>query len=424
MQRGPGESRNDLADDDSDTPEEVLPPFLNTTFSTHRVSPLYVGRQELNTARLAQLAHRLRDTLVGDVVRGIQIGLESTDTPAGQVGSLRSVKIRWFHAQRLLDRDLFYTEQDGGSGLTDSVMRQWNRLSETHKRGLWIEIKHENASYVALMLPGHPGAVRERRSETNAWAMQSDGKPPEMRPDRGQFIYLPLLLLRMPQALKGVIGDWISTTFDCRVSKLNLGTRTLVTVWEDWIKTAGLPGKGPDFSISLSFNAPIPRKERSGGLDSDEESDNDGMSRDPGLRSMDVTIAPQDLRRFFRRGEQSNELYRSSNSGPWENDVRERRRLAGGNADDGWGWRTGQEPDEHPFTDALARYLDHHLALNMFHPSVRVVQISCGGFMLAQSRLKIVKVGSVSDELARAAWVFVTRLGERLRGEHLVDLGL
>ncbi|KHN99370.1 uncharacterized protein MAM_03068 [Metarhizium album ARSEF 1941] len=407
-----GRPRNDPADDDSETPEEVLPPFFNTTFSTHRVSPLYVGRQELTSSRLEQLAHRLRDTLAGDVVRGIQIGLESTDTPAGQVGSLRSVNIRWFHAQRLLDRDLFFTEQDGGSGLTDTVMRQWNRLQETHKRGLWIEIRHENAAYVALLLPGHPSTVKDRKSATHGFTMQPDGNAPDSRINQDQFIHLPLLLLRMPQALKGVIGDWISTTFDCRVSKLNLGTRTLVAVWEDWIKTAGLPGKGPDFTISLAFNAPMAKK------------DNDGMSTDPGLRGMDVTIAPQDLRRFFRRGEYSDELFRSSSSGPWENDARERRRLAGGNADDGWGWRTGQEPDEHPFTEALARYLDHHLALNMFHPSVRVVQISCGGFMLAQSRLKIVKVGSVSDELARAAWVFVTRLGERLRGERLVDLSL
>lgn len=424
MASRPGRSRHDSTDGDSDAPEEVLPPFFSTTFSTHRVSPLYVGRQQLDTSRLDQLAHRLRDTLVGDVVRGIQIGLESTDTPAGQVGTLRSVKIRWFHAQRLLDRDLYFTEQDGGAGLTDAVMRQWNRLPETHKRGLWIEIRHENAAYVALLLPGHPGSVRDRRSGTNGWAMQSDGKPLETRIDQDQFVHLPLLLLRMPQALKVVIGDWISTTFDCRVSKLNLGTRTLVSVWEDWIKTAGLPGKGPDFSVSLAFNAPIAKKERSGAQESEEESDHDGMSTDPGLRGMDITIAPQDLRRFFRRGEQSDELYRSNSSGPWENDMRERRRLAGGNADDGWGWRTSQEPDDHPFTEALARYLDHHLALNMFHPSVRVVQISCGGFMLAQSRLKIVKVGSVSDELARAAWVFVTRLGERLRGEHLVDLGL
>ncbi|OAA46103.1 hypothetical protein NOR_02856 [Metarhizium rileyi] len=419
-----GRSRNDLADDDGDAPEDNLPPFFNTTFSTHRVSPLYVGRQELTQLRLEQLAHRLRDTLVGDVVRGIQIGLESTDTPAGQVGTLRSVKIRWFHAQRLLDRDLFFTEQDGGSGLTDTVMRQWNRLAEAHKRGLWIEIQHENASYVALLLPGHPGTVKDRRSGTNGFAIQHDGDASGKKVDQDQFVHLPLLLLRMPQALKGVIGDWISTTFDCRVSKLNLGTRTLVTVWEDWIKTAGLPGKGPDFAISLAFNAPMGKKERSDAPESDEESDKDGMSSDPGLRGMDITIAPHDLRRFFRRGEQADGPYRSSSSGPWETDIRERRRLAGGNADDGWGWRTGQEPDDHPFTEALARYLDHHLALNMFHPSVRIVQISCGGFMLAQSRLKIVKVGSVSDELARAAWVFVTRLGERLRGEHLVAFGL
>ncbi|KAG5937006.1 hypothetical protein E4U53_000099 [Claviceps sorghi] len=448
-----GRSRNKKRTNNGrgDSEEDILPPFFNTTFSTHRVSPLFIGQQELDPSRLQQLAHRLRDTLVGDVVRGIQIGLESTDTPAGQVGALRSVTIRWFQAQRLLGGDLDYTEQDGGSGIDDAVMRQWNRLPERHKRGLWIEIVHENASYIALLLPGHPGAVRDRRTASGGWAMQSDGKVLETGADQGQFVHLPLLLLRMPQALKGIIGDWISTTFDCRVSKLNLGTRTLITVWEDWIKIAGLPGKGPDFAISLAFNAPIARRARSeapdsqvedeqgeaeagagagagageGGEEEEEPSeDEDGStSREPGLRSIDMSIPPQDLRRFFRAGDQANALYRSSSSGPWEKDARERRRLAGGNADDGWAWRVHQEPDEHPFTEALARYLDHHLALNLFHPSVRVVQISCGGFVLAQSRLKVVRVGSVSDEVARAAWVFVTRLGERLRGEKMFELG-
>lgn len=358
-------------------------------------------------------------------MRGIQIGLESTDTPTGQVGSLRSVTIRWFHAQRLLSDELSFTEQDGSNDIADSVMRQWNRLPEEQKRGLWIEIVHENASYVALLLPGHPGAIRDRRTAPNGWAMQSDSNVLERSADQGHFIHLPLLLLRMPQALKGIIGEWISTSFDCRVSKLNLGTRTLVTVWEDWIKIAGLPGKGPDFAIILAFNAPIPKKAQAGtAVESGEESEHDGMSTEPGLRSMEVTISPQDLRRFFRAGEQASELFRSGSSGPWENDPRERRRLAGGNADDGWAWRANQGPDEHPFTEALARYLDHHLALNLFHPSVRIVQISCGGFVVAQSRLKVVKVGSVSEELSRAAWVFVTRLGERVRGEKMLDLGL
>ncbi|GAO16398.1 uncharacterized protein UV8b_00243 [Ustilaginoidea virens] len=426
----PRQGRDNPGDLDENE-DEAQPPFFNTTFSTHRVSPLYIGRQELTLARLAQLAHRLRDTLVGDVVRGIQIGLESSDTPSGQVGSLRSVKIRWFQAQNLLGGELTYTEQSGGGGIADSVMRQWNRLREGHKRGLWIEIAHENASYMALLLPGHPGAVRDRTASVG-WAMQPDAQPLGRGADQNQFVHLPLLLLRMPQALKGVVGDWISTTFDCRVSKLNLGTRTLVTVWEDWIRIAGLPGKGPDFAISLAFNAPLPEKERSRTSESEEESDDDdddddddggGMSTEPGLRSMEITISPQDLRRFFRAGEQSGEPFSSSSSGPWENDARERRRLAGGNVDDGWAWRANQGPNEQPFTEALARYLDHHLALDLFHPSVRVVQISCGGFVLAQSRLKIVKVGSVSEELARAAWVFVTRLGERLRGEKLADIG-
>ena len=412
--------------------DDALPTFFNTTFSTHRVSPLFVGREELGSERLAQLAYRLRDTLVGDVVRGVQIGLESTDTPAGQVGSLRSVTIRWFEAQRLLSGDLSFMDQDGGEGIADSIMRHWSRIPDKQKRGLWIEIRHENAAYMALLLPGYPRTGKEKAtSASEGWTMRMDEDSPAVTVDQDQFLQLPLLLLRMPNALKGVIGDWLSTTFDCRVSKLNLGTRTLVTVWEDWLEIAGLPGKGPDFAISLAFNAPLGKKETDVGAGtaptgsdhmSDSSSDEDA-SADPGLRSMDVTIATQDLRRFLRAGQQADEAFQSasSNSKVWDKDVRERRRLAGGNADDGWGWRLTQSRDEHPFTEALARYLDHHLGLNLFHPSVRVAQISCGGFVLAQSRLKIVKIGDVTEDLARAAWVFVTRLGERLRGDTVLS---
>ena len=44
-----------------------------------------------------------------------------------------------------------------------------------------------------------------------------------------------------------------------------------------------------------------------------------------------------------------------------------------------------------PFTAGLARYLQHHLALDMHHGAVQVVRISCGGFVLSEGRLKLFK---------------------------------
>ncbi|PNY26809.1 Uncharacterized protein TCAP_03264 [Tolypocladium capitatum] len=388
----------------TDVDYESVPPFFNTTFSTHRVSPLYIGPQGLTTARLEHLAHRLRDTLVGDVVRGIQVGLEAADTPMGQVGPLRAVTIRWFHAQSIL----------GEAAVDQGSEEAWNKFSGEQGRGLWIEICHENATYVALLLPGFSSSADDAAAQQPAWVVQ----PSNADVDKSQFTHLPLLLLRMPQALKAVIGEWLSTTFDCHVGKLTLGTKTLINVWEGWIRTSGLPSKGPDFVLTISFNAPTTERQSAVPSDSDGELGEDNDSVEPGLKSLEITISPSDLRRFLRAGQEGGAHERTT-SAAWTIDLRERRRIAGENMDDGWGWRTSEDAPKHPFTEALARYLDHHLALDLFHPGVRVVQISCGAFVLAQSRLKIVKLGDVTSDLARAAWMFVAQLGARIRGDAL-----
>ncbi|KAL6860713.1 hypothetical protein ACO1O0_004747 [Amphichorda felina] len=387
--------------------DEPTPPFFNTTFSTHRVSPLYIGSEKLTPPRLEVLGRRLRDTLVGDVVRGIQIGLESTDTPAGQVGALRSVKLRWFRANTVLGDEV----NGGNDGGDDDDI--WDSLSESQKQGLWIEIRHENAAYIALLLPGV--GIKDN-SKAATWKMQPDKAPSQPNANVSHFVHLPLLLLRMPLPLKHVIGEWLSTTFDCRVSKLALGTKTIVNVWEDWIRTVGIRSKGADFVVTLAFNAPLP--DPSVEVNPDADAEDNGEESKSGLRSLDITIQPQDLRRFVRAGKGLARRPRSTGAS-WESDVRERRRLAGGNSDDGWAWLSAADAASQPFMDALARYLDHHLALNVFHPSVRVVQVSCGGYILASSRLKIVRQGDMSDDLSRAAWMFVTRLGQRIGGEAL-----
>ncbi|PHH82593.1 hypothetical protein CDD82_5518 [Ophiocordyceps australis] len=385
--------RKPQADGDSnatETEEANTPPFFNTTFSTHRVSPLYIGPEPLTQARLDSLAQRLRDTLVGDVVRGIQIGLEATDTPAGQVGTLRAVTIGWFQPDNVL-----------GQAATSAADQD---LEWEQQRGLWISIQHENAAYAALLMPGLANGAPAKRP---VWATE-----PQLDVNNKHFLDLPLLLLRMPQPLKAVVGEWLSTTFDCRVNQLSLGTKTLVNVLEGWINTVGLASKGPDLSLRLSFNLPRRRDDRS----REPGSETDGEEGEAGLRTMEVAISSADLQRFVVAG-QAEGPYRAGASASWQGDARQRRILAGSNTDDGWGWRAdeGTESSKHPFTEALARYLDHHLALNLFHPSVRVVQVTCGAFVLAQSRLKVVKLGGAKVDLGSAAWMFVGQLATRIR---------
>ncbi|KAL6412155.1 hypothetical protein AUP68_04538 [Ilyonectria robusta] len=366
------------APSDDNTPDS--PPFFNTTFSTHRVSPLHLNPEGLTPARLEAISRRLRDTLVGDVVRGIQVGIQATETPSGQVGPLKTVRVQWFQANTVLGGD----------------------EDNENRRGLWIEIRHENAAYAGILLPGMSASPQLSNTDT-----------------QNNFLHLPLLLLRMPIALKNVVTDWLSATFDCRVSRMTMGTKTILGVWESWIEAVGINNSGPDFVLTLAFNVPLAATGDTPLEDSNDEAAQDSPT--PGLRSVEITISHQDLQRFARAGAGVQPPQKDI-PGPWENDSRERRRLAGGNSDDGWAWRAGRDAKAHPFTEALGRYLAHHLALNLFHPSVRVTQISCSGFVLGQSRLKILRLGEMTDDLSRAAWTFVEQLGDRIEGDQLPQL--
>lgn len=404
-------SRRSEASTEHENESSSLPPFFNTTFSTHRISPLYIGAEGLTPARLDLLAHRLRDTLVGDVVRGIQIGLESSETTYGQVGPLRSVKLRWFKASSVL----------GSGDETEDGENGWKDLPESRKQGLWLQIRHEHASYIAVLLPGLETFGNQGMSR---WQMAPGEKVGNSgaQAEQNNFLHLPLLLFRMPASLKTIICEWLSSTFDCRVSKLALGTKTILDVWEHWVQRMGLPTTGPDFQIVLGFNAPLPDPDTptiQNGASAESDADSKAVMAS-GLRSLDITIRAIDLRRFVRAGK--NIPVAAGTTNAWDEDARERRRLAGTNDDDGWAWRRPDKKDggnvqNQPFTEALGAYLDRHLALNLFHPSVRVIQVSCSGFVLAQSRLKIVRPrDELGDELSRAAWMFVAKLSQRVTG--------
>ncbi|KAK0732213.1 kinetochore complex Sim4 subunit Fta1-domain-containing protein [Lasiosphaeris hirsuta] len=334
----------------ADTPP---PPFYNTTFSAHRVSPLHVGRSPLDAQRLQALAQRLRDTLVGDVVRGVEVGLDGEDHVMGRAGALEAVQVRWVNVRDVLEV---------GAG-----------------RGLSVEVRYEAAVCTALLLPGGEAEAEEG------------------------FLELPLLLMRMPASLKVVIADFLAAAFDCRVSALRLGTRSMVRAWEAWIRAAGLPTRGPlakDLVLSLGFYAPPVEK---GAADEEGGDAERGTDQPLGLKSIEVFIPAAELRKFVDVGSsdsirQSRDNKTEGNRG-WEDDLKKRRKLAGRLREEGWEWRTstnteadGEESNvlgEQPFTEALGRYLDQHLGLNLFHPGVRIIKIACGGFVMSESRMKV-----------------------------------
>ncbi|RYP00935.1 hypothetical protein DL764_006358 [Monosporascus ibericus] len=469
-------------EDRSATADEMTPQFFNTTFSTYRVSPLHIGSQALTPSRLQTLSRRLRDFLIGDVVRGVQVnpGLES-DATLGRAGALQHVEWRWVRLTRLLGtgntarggRETSVEPETGAEPEEEERSRRRGRTrrganarmgarpraqeedaaGEATQRALCLVLAYEKAKFSAILLPDitNPAQnAQEADISSLPWTSSTTTTTAETkRADRGAtFLHLPLLLLRLPTSLKPVLVDFLSRTFDCRVSPLRLGTQTLVRCWEDWVARNDRDDtihqqRQKDVTMTLGFHLEPARvkggtREEEGGKGAKE------IVPQLGLRGIEVVIPPEEIVRFLRAGEKienreghseressagvgqgqkqtmtrhktsattTNNNKRKSDTafplgGETESHRRLRRKLAGGRDDEGWEWRNPPEswsnPDfpavdetgagggqqrqeqQQPFTEALASYLSAHLALDLFHPGVRVQRIACASFVVAE----------------------------------------
>ncbi|EJT78410.1 hypothetical protein GGTG_03511 [Gaeumannomyces tritici R3-111a-1] len=307
---------------DADADAAGLPdlPLFNTTFHTYRASPLHVGPQPLTADRLARVAASLRDALVGDVVRGVQ------------------------------DDD---DDDDGDGG------RQ--------RRGLLLTLRYEAGRCEALFLPPATAAADDDDGNDDP----SSSSPPG-------FLRLPLVLVRMPPALRAAVLGFLAREFDCRFSPLALPGPVLLAAWEGWVRDVGLggddeavaaaaaaasPALRKDVILTLAFHLPSPAT-GGGGPDAEKQEQQQGA---PGLRSLDLTLPATDVARFVASGKDV-----------LEEEEEEEEEKSGQGA-----------PTPGPFTAALARYLGHHLALDVHHGAVQVVRVSCGAFVLSEGRLKL-----------------------------------
>ncbi|KAI1503382.1 kinetochore complex Sim4 subunit Fta1-domain-containing protein [Biscogniauxia marginata] len=491
---------------DSNSDDESPPPglrFYNTTFSTYRVSPLYtgtsavVGKQQhqspsiLSSPQALQtLSKRLRDTLVGDVVRGVQVGLgPDSDVTLGRTGALAKVEWRWVGVDSLLgygaasDRMRRAKEREGsqdlGSNRTgdddDGKLSAKGGSGDMRKqRALCLSLQYENANFSAFLLPDlSEGSEKSQGSEGPgpSWTWQT-GKPIDEPIDerRSSFIHLPLLLLRMPAPLKSIIVDFLSSTFDCRINPLRLGTRTLVRSWETWLSRARDNTILKDAAITLGFHiepleeAGLRIPQGSSAADSSaeaqipEKGNEDGEKAEAiqlGLKAVDIIVPAGEVRRFARVGEETHRQRDNYHHTNTNNNSRKRRaegadpalgdekkkrqrprKPAGGRDEEGWEWRGPSHPGldlpshdtkgkereketfDQPFTEALAVYLEHHLALDMFHPGVRVLRVACDGFVLSESRVKIFPPRTLDPDAggAAVAWTFTRNLVQTAMG--------
>ncbi|KAI1474891.1 kinetochore complex Sim4 subunit Fta1-domain-containing protein [Daldinia eschscholtzii] len=426
----------DLSHDDSEPPR-----FFNTTFTTYRVSPLYIGKQSLNAARLQLLSKRLRDALVGDVVRGVQVGLES-DAALGRTGALYAVEWYWIDAERLLR----------GANRRDGSIELGNDTDERAQGGkqqiMCIDLRYENARFSALLLPdlSEDRGVSSRQQQSWTWQRDDKNSRPKEE-DQTAFLHFPLLLFRMPAPLKSVLLDFLSSTFDCRISPLALGTQTIVSSWEAWLSDSHSRRNrhvlSKDVLITLGFHIEPGEAITNNSKELDDTNEQEqGQKPDPlrsGIKSIDVTIPAADVYRFLLAGkklgsEPTAARKRKADAKTTLSDEqqnRRRRKLAGGKDEEGWAWRKqyqdttrGKEAEENvieqPFTDALSAYMWHHFGLDVFHPGVRVQRVACDGFALSEGRLKVFApargISSDGEDQESSTWKLVRGLVQRAQG--------
>ncbi|ORY70481.1 kinetochore complex Sim4 subunit Fta1-domain-containing protein [Pseudomassariella vexata] len=388
----------------SESPQSPGPSIFNTTFSIYRVSPLYIGASPLDASRLKILSKRLRETLVGDVVRGVHIGL-SEENLNSHVGALKDVVWRWVGARGLMKRRGGHAGREGSAELgasdgdSDRDSDEEGEDDGVKKEALVIELRYETTTCTAILLPrlAPTETTGQGQNQNQQWTsfpttgIRQTTANFQANPD--SFTHLPLLLLRMPAPLKSIIADFISRTFDCRISSLRLGTRTLVACLEDYLKRlsqASQSKSGKDVNLTLGFD--IEKTSRSSQADGKRNEEGGGAAAtepalQPGLRTMDVYIPAPEILRFIRAHSSNS---RSKPARPPQTQTSHPPRSIPA-TEEGWHWRNSPETStkDAPFTEAVAQYLDHHLALDLFHPSVRILRVACDGFVAGGGRVKV-----------------------------------
>jgi hypothetical protein len=316
----------------TDIPNSSEYPLYGTTFTVHRLSPLFCGRIVLDNPTLAEYASAFRDLLAGEVLRGVRVGLASDDDILARIGGLQSV--RW----TILEKEEDWQNQT-----------QLKGDDERSRRGILVDITYERASYAAIIVH-------------DADAQEVSG-----------FLNYPLLLTRMPGPLRETFLDFITTTFDTRVSVMKLSSQFLVSSLEGYLDNITTGEDGPlntdaanialrsivkSLLVTLAFDVP-------------------GITLS--LKNVDVTISQEDTYGMITRG----------------------RKLVGNGNTGG------------PFTAALRHYLDAHLALDINNDHVSISKIACAAFVLGTEG-KIKLLGSLDEGSLqfKATSVLVQRLIE------------
>ncbi len=294
-------------------------PLCGSTFTTYRLSPLYHGPSPLLTpSTLKAHAACLSDVLKGDILRGVDIGQGYGSQDLSKSGPLQ--RCSW----SLLD-DQAEDDEEEDAVTADVVAND--------ARGIHIRLQFEKVTYAAFLLRNPPAG--------NIHA---------------EFTSLPLLLVRMPTALREAFLAHLSVTFDTHIAPMKLRSTFLTSSIERLIQkfTAQKPSQQAELisntvnSVQIQFSFP---------------------DASPALKSIDISIDRKDIAGFVSSGE----ILAPQASG---------RTLIGAN--------TNSSQERGPFMRAFAMYLSSHLALTLPHPRLVISKIACGVFALSgEGKIKL-----------------------------------
>jgi hypothetical protein len=274
-------------------------------FALYRLSPLHsAGSTSLLSDNALQIhARRLTDTLKGDALRGVTIGLGDASDGATPNGPLKDCK--W---SRL-------TENAVSPGAEESASQE-----NTGLYGIRVDIQYENNAFIALFL----GSDKGTENMTTG------------------VVRLPLLMTRMPTALRERFLSYLAITFDTRVEPMRVSGELMGHMLDDYLEIdleSGLEQfehTVKAVQLGLGFSQPVA----------------------PSLRSVSIDIRREDVLGFIDKGKAALEKAPSNGIGP--------------------------------FMTAMRQYLLEQTTMDIAHDDVTLTRVSCGGFTISSDgKLKL-----------------------------------
>lgn len=240
--------------------------IFNTSWTAHRLSPLHHNKDHRvligNQDALKTYSKRLHDVLAGDFLRSMQVTLSKSlaDDALSKAGAL--VESRW---------EFISTNENRHGREDDDDDEEDLSVEPKDCMGIFITLDYEHISYRAALLGDPDGYV-----------------PTSTDRRRKQSTHLPLLLTRMPSALRNTFIDFISTTFDSYVANLHLPPNFLCMILETSISTLAESESSRDASNAILEQV----------LKETQLTLSFSQSIAPSLKSLDVNLPQRTLSSF------------------------------------------------------------------------------------------------------------------------------